>query len=160
MTIQILPNFHLGQEGTDDCKSMTRPAFVTWKCSSTLVYNIESGSWPQEYTGSAPLSLIWCIILTLMISLSYLKRLHCICLLWFWSICAEPVQSFESGDSVEHPSTPGKEEHTSPVQSQGYRLGTKEDYFNQGSVYDALYEEANNLLNNLHFERIQRASAN
>ena len=54
--------------------------------------------------------------------------------------------------SVPQPGTPTREEAASPSAKKGHRLGTRES----GGGYDELYEEANNLLKNLHFEWLHR----
>ena len=56
--------------------------------------------------------------------------------------------------SVPQPGTPSREEAASPSAKKGHRLGTREG--GGGHGYDELYEEANNLLKNLHFEWLHR----
>jgi hypothetical protein len=58
-------------------------------------------------------------------------------------------------ESVPQPVTPGREEIVSPSAKKGHRLGTREG----GDAYEELYEEANNLLKNLHFEWLHRKSS-
>lgn len=43
----------------------------------------------------------------------------------------------------------------SPSAKKGYRLGTREE-LSQSEAYDEMYEQANNLLKNLHFEWLHR----
>ena len=63
--------------------------------------------------------------------------------------------SQEDSTEIQPPSTPHRDE--SAVQSQQkYRSGRKEEQPVKASSYVDMYEEANNLLNNLHFERVKR----
>ncbi len=61
----------------------------------------------------------------------------------------------ESADSVPPPGTPGKEETATPSGNKGHRLGTRGDA-SDVEAYDEVYEQANTLLKNLHFEWLHR----
>ncbi len=60
-------------------------------------------------------------------------------------------------EAVPQPSTPSREEVASPSAKKGHRLGTREN--GTCREYEELYEEANNLLKNLHFEWLHRKSS-
>lgn len=60
------------------------------------------------------------------------------------------------GENVAQPSTPTREEASSPAASKGYRLGTLDLASDKSDSYSLLYEEANMMLKNLHFARLQR----
>ncbi|KAK9804621.1 hypothetical protein WJX73_009892 [Symbiochloris irregularis] len=67
-------------------------------------------------------------------------------------------------DEVQEPLTPGREEAASPTQQTSLRSGRLGKRANSAASEDAasyelLYEEANALLKNLHFQRIKRIAA-
>lgn len=57
---------------------------------------------------------------------------------------------------MPQPSTPVRREASSPAGSKGHRLGTRDASDPDSLAYALMYEEANNLLKNLHFARLQR----
>lgn len=54
------------------------------------------------------------------------------------------------------PGTPVREEDSSPTSAKGFRLGTLGSDPPKSDNYALLYEEANMMLKNLHFARLQR----
>ena len=71
-------------------------------------------------------------------------------------ICPGP--SDDSADSVPPPGTPGREETVTPSANKGQRLGTRTEA-SKSEAYDEVYEQANTLLKNLHFEWLHRKAS-
>ena len=66
----------------------------------------------------------------------------------------------DSSNEIEEPTTPGREEATSPSRQRPGRLGKRtSSSHGSDSSYDCLYEETNALLKNLHFQRLKRIAA-
>ena len=59
-------------------------------------------------------------------------------------------------DSINEPGTPVRDEAFSPATLKGVRLGTLNSDPPKSDNYALLYEEANMMLKNLHFARLQR----
>lgn len=72
-------------------------------------------------------------------------------------ICSFPRSGStdDSTDTVPPPGTPGREETVTPSADKGHRLGTRTEA-SKSEAYDELYEQANTLLKNLHFEWLHR----
>ena len=62
------------------------------------------------------------------------------------------------GAEVEQPPTPSRDDLSARWRQQGLRLGTRQEVGTANQDYEDLYEEANSLLKDLHFERLLRIS--
>ena len=62
------------------------------------------------------------------------------------------------GAEVEQPPTPSRDDLSAGWRQQGLRLGTRQEVGTANQDYEDLYEEANSLLKDLHFERLLRIS--
>ena len=69
---------------------------------------------------------------------------------------AGDVASDEEG--VAQPSTPSRQEDSSPIAGKAHLLGTRRDSEQEDAAYAKLYEETNMLLKGLHFARLQRTT--
>ena len=77
---------------------------------------------------------------------------------WWKALCHNFLGadlSSDSSASVAEPGTPGREEVSSLGAQKGYRLGTRQE-LSSTEAYDEVYEQANTLLKNLHFEWLHR----